>query len=59
MELFHLKVYYSKNKVFIKLKGYDDKELFRNIKKGKIDYPNFLTESVKEFLNKILVTNPN
>lgn len=47
------------HKSIYKIKGYDDKELFRNIKKGKIDYPNFLTENVIEFLKKILVTNPS
>ena len=27
-------------------KGYDDRELFRNIKKGKVDYPDFLSYEV-------------
>ena len=40
-------------------KGINDSDLFKKIKKGNIDFPGFISESIKKLILKILRPNPN
>jgi hypothetical protein len=39
--------------------GYDDRDLFGKIKKGKFDLPSHLSNGAKELIAKILKVNPD
>jgi len=47
-----LRIFYSK---FI---GYDDKELFTKIKKGRFDIPAHVSEGARHLIQRILKVNP-
>ena len=40
-------------------KGINDQDLFKKIKKGTIDFPNFISEDIKKLILKILRPNPS
>ena len=40
-------------------KGKDEKELFKVIKKGVFNYPNFIPSDIKNIINHLIVVDPN
>ena len=39
-------------------KGKDQKELFKNIKKGSFNYPNYVSNDIKKIINHLIIVDP-
>ena len=51
-------IFNTKNKFYL-LIGYDDRDLFAKIKRGKFNIPTIVTEDAANLLRKILRVNPD